>query len=633
MCGIAGFFEARMAAEAVPRVLQRMGDAIEHRGPDQSGTLAISELAAGLASRRLSLVDVAGGRQPLSNEDGSIHVVFNGEIYNHLELRKSLEGRGHRFSTHCDTEVIVHLYEDLGLESLDRLQGMFALAILDMRERRLVLARDGSGMKSLYWARTPAGFVFASEVKALLASGLVQARPDLGALRTYLAAGFFPAPLTGFEGIEKLAAGRWLVVEDGRVEGGHFWRPKFQKQRPRLREREYALQLEELLQDSVRRHMAADVPVGAFLSGGWDSSLVASYAARLAPGRLKTFSIVFPEDPATDESRYSRRMAEHIGSEHHEIEFRTPQFAELLPQTVRHMEEPHSRGPTVLHYQLAKFASTEVKSVVSGEGSDELFAGYPWFRSRDFTAGELLRGILPPATAGRLRSLRLGRHWDAMLRVANAPDQAAVDVEWMLRLHRVNLKLLHPDLRDAPWNPRDPLPHPSILESCEDRLQRRLAIEFSGRLSDGILLETDKMSMAHSLETRMPFLHRPVIDFALKLPTDLKRRRGQEKAILRRLVRDLPPEIAGRRKKGLWYPRDYTAHPSVRGTIRSLLLDSSTPAPILAERRILEQQLDANLASSAPMSGFLCVAVLQCWWNEFFGDSPGRGPATARPVA
>jgi asparagine synthase (glutamine-hydrolysing) len=199
----------------------------------------------------------------------------------------------------------------------------------------------------------------------------------------------------------------------------------------------------------------------------------------------------------------------------------------------------------------------------------------------------------------------------------------------MLRLHRLNPRLLHPDLRDAAWDPHDPLPHPATLESCEDRLQRRLAIEFCGRLSDGILLETDKMSMAHSLETRMPFLHRPVVDFALALPSDLKLRRGQEKAILRRLVRDLPPEIAGRRKQGLWYPRDYTEHPSVRGYVRSLLLDSSTPSPILAERRVLEQQLDANLKSSAPLSGFLSVAIMQCWWNEFFGDSAGRGSAAA----
>ncbi len=346
MCGMAGLFGADLSPEELRATLRRMTDAIRHRGPDQDGVLVVPELAAGLGSRRLSLVDLEGGRQPIANEDGSVHVLLDGEIYNPVALRQSLERRGHRFRTRCDTETIVHLYEDFGIEALSHLEGMFALAILDVPRGKLLLARDGAGMKRLYRTRTSNGFVFGSEIKALLASRLVNAEPDWPAVAAYAAASYVPSPQTGFAGIQKLAAGAWLVVTAKTQEEGTFWLPRFDRGRRRS-EAEYAAELSDLLQASVKSHLTADVEVGALLSGGLDSSLVAKLAVGSGQ-RLKTFSIVFPDDPDADESRYARLMATELGTEHREIEFRSSDLARLVPEVVRSLEEPFTRGPFVV---------------------------------------------------------------------------------------------------------------------------------------------------------------------------------------------------------------------------------------------------------------------------------------------
>ena len=378
MCGIAGIFDSKLAEEERLRALARMGEAIRHRGPDEDGSFDCPGLGAALTCRRLSIVDVADGQQPMSNEDGTVQVVFNGEIYNHPALRQDLEKRGHRFRTRCDTEVIAHLYEDLGVECLDKLHGMFALAILDVEARKLVLARDGAGMKYLYWAATPSGFVFGSEVKALLASGLVEAQPDWTGLANFLTSDYIPAPRSGFAGIEKLPAGGWLVVGPGQIRRGRFWRLRFRHDLPRRSDREYAEELEHLLEAALRSHLAADVPVGAFVSGGWDSSLTATLAARQLGTRLKTFSITFPNDPDVDEGRFSRQVAERLGTEHHEVEFDVAAVPDQLPKVTRALEEPFIRSPASLQYQLAEMTAREVKTAISGEGADELFAGYAW---------------------------------------------------------------------------------------------------------------------------------------------------------------------------------------------------------------------------------------------------------------
>ncbi|MDA1314860.1 MAG: asparagine synthase (glutamine-hydrolyzing) [Acidobacteria bacterium] len=616
MCGIAGIFEGRIAEDSYPDVLKKMADAIIHRGPDDEGYLALPQLSTGLASRRLSIVDLPGGHQPIANEDETIHVVFNGEIYNHVELRRDLESRGHRFRTNCDTEVIVHAYEEWDVEGLGRLNGMFALAVLDTARRRLLLARDGPGMKHLYWAQTPRGLVFGSEVKALLASGLIEPEVDPEAIRLYLTAGFIPAPFTGFLGIKKLPPGGFVVAESGNVREGRFWIPRYVADEREKSETEYAEELEYLLRQAVARHLAADVPVGAFLSGGWDSSLITTFAAQQSSRRLKTFSIVFPDHPDTDESRYSRLMAQTLGTDHEETEFRTSETEQMVSDVVRHLEEPNVRAPILLVYQLCRLGGSRLNSVLAGEGSDELFGGYSWFQRPDARAGYALRPFTPSGIVGMLSPRLVPPPMRLLLALLAAPDLDAADAAWLSGLSPdVDSSLISSRFRSSKTDLEALLPDPATMASAQGFLHRVLSLEQHGRMADAILLESDKMSMAFSLELRMPFLDRTIVDFALRLPARYKLRGRQEKYILKALTRHLPPEIAQRKKCGLHYPSSFLN--SIGGDYaRALLLDGATPDGLL--NRVQVEQLLSRKESAHRGSIIGALIMLQTWWNEFF---------------
>jgi asparagine synthase (glutamine-hydrolysing) len=618
MCGIAGVFNARSEATDLDAILQRMTDSLIHRGPDASGLCVFPALGAGVACRRLSLVDVATGGQPVLNESGDIALVMNGAIYNYRELRCRLEQRGHRFRGASDTEVIVHLYEDQGVDCLNELNGMFALAILDARAGRLLLARDGAGMKPLYWTEAHGAIVFGSEVKALKASGRVDLEPDWSGIDTFLSVGYIPAPGTCFRGIRKLAAGEYVLFHDGTWNDGVFWRFRFTSPIAARSEEEYADELERLLRTAVRSHLDADVPVGAFISGGWDSSLVATYAAQASATPLRTFSLVFPDDPDADESRYSRAVAHALGSDHAEVEFRNADMQRILPALMRHLEEPCTATPVLLDYHLSAAAGPRVKAVVGGEGSDELFAGYPWLRSAAYYR---LRPLVPRPLAKRLQEHVSDRRLVRACGILGAGDEVAADMEWF-RAFTVREKndLLHRGRRGEEPDLRPVRPPDAALASATDVLQRRLALDFTRRLADGILFGHDKMCMAHSLELRMPFLDRSVVDFALRLPSSLKLGRGRrEKHLLSRLARSLPEIVAGRRKSGLHYPeRMLVAEPN-RTYVRELLLDANG-----SERLFQPAALEALLGRclAAPGEGTRLVwmlVVLQCWWTEFFG--------------
>lgn len=625
MCGIAGVFAATTSTSETRAAIERMAAALIHRGPDDLGVVVDHERRAALACRRLSLVGIANGHQPVDNEDASVSAVFNGEIYNHRSLRRQLVSTGHRFSTDADTEVIVHLYEEQGPECFAALDGMFAIAVLDRRENRLVLARDGSGMKQLSYATTPAGFIFASEAKALFASGMVAARPDWAALDTYLAVGYVPAPRSCFDGVRKLGAGTCLVVDEGGVQERTFWRFAYPAAEARLADDDYARRLDQVLRAAVASHTKADTRVGAFLSGGWDSSILAAMAAEQVPGRLATFSVVFPDSPAVDESRFSRRMAEHLCSEHREVEFRAADVPALLPRAVWHREEPFT-GPGLPEFQVASLAAAHVKAVLSGQGSDELFGGYPW--ENDGAWWYRLRCVIPPVVARGTARLPVPPAWRLPLGLLGAPDEAAADAEWMRALLPAEKdRLFDPDRRRAHDKP-DSEPFrcsPPTLASCRDGLQRRAALDFACRLTDGILVTGDRMTMAHSLEVRMPFLDRAVIDFAAALPSDLKVRAGQEKYVLRRLISLrpdlLPPEIASRRKFGLQYPlSEYLLGP-LETFVRELLLDSPFAHDCL-NRGAMDRMLRKWLAQEPPqVKAPWSLVVLAAWWNCFIAGS------------
>ncbi len=614
MCGIAGVYGAHRSAADLHAALEAMNAAQFHRGPDEGGLVTEAALGAGLACRRLSIVDLDHGQQPVSNEDGTIHAVLNGEIYNHGELREMLVSRGHRFVSRCDTEVIVHLYEEQGERFLESLHGMFGLAVLDTRERRLLLARDGPGMKPLYWTEGPEGLLFASEVRALFATGWVSPEPDPAAMDAFLMVAYVPSPMSMFRGIRKLEPGQWLTADASGVRTGFFWRFHYDNSRPEKTDDEYADEMDDTLHSAVRSHLAADVPVGAFLSGGWDSSLITAMAVREAGARLKTFSIVFPDDPGIDESRFSRLMARHLGTEHHEIEYRSADLAKLLPGVVRHLEEPFAAGPCVLGFQLAHLASRHVKTVISGEGADELLGGYEWMR---FNWPYLLRR-LTPAWSTRL-ALRYVRHhsWRRALSIFGAPSPAAADAEWRRSFSPAEKsRLLKPEFRSGGPDREAVMVASDVLATCADSVQRRLAHDSTARLAEGLLFSIDKLTMAHSLEVRMPFLDRRVVDLVLRLPSRLKVWKGREKVILSKLAqRHLPTRIAARRKRGLGYPLGSWTSGAGARFAREVLLDGARNGPF--DRAVLEPNLERWLGPLRDASRVAPLVTLQCWWNEF----------------
>lgn len=615
MCGIAGIAWCQRVDEPLPARLDRMRDVMAARGPDDAHTVVFDELRSGLSARRLSIIDLEGGRQPVPNEDGSVYAVLNGEIYNQRELREQLQSKGHVFRSLCDTEVLVHAYEDLGLDILRKLHGMFALAIFDRRQRRLLLARDGPGMKPLYYAATPHGFLFASEIKALLVSGMVAAEPDLEALSVSLGTGLVPAPMSGFRGIKKLAPGCFVVSEAKNLREGAFWRYRHRREEIPRSEAEQLEQLEQRLEAAVQSHVVADVRVGALVSGGWDSSLTATLASGCAASRLKTYSVIFPEDKPTDESRFSRELAAQIGSEHTEIEYRAADYIESCTQVVRAIEEPLSTCPASVFWKLYGGAS-ELKVVLSGEGSDELFAGYR--ELGQLTQHRLLR-LAPSAPANLVvsrvaRPLPFPRAW----RIMAARDPHAAEIEWRRAIWPgLKRRLLRPEYQ-TPGSDVDALRlEPENLDDCRGLLERRLQFEFRRRLGDGMLVMEEKMAMAHGLELRMPFLDRSMVDFALALPADMKWRGRQEKYLLSLLARRLlPPTIAGRRKFGFRAKMDG----SVRNFVRERLLDDADPKPF--DRRAIEQYLGAPaFRGQRPQRYLNTLLTTRCWWAEFFENS------------
>ncbi len=620
MCGIAGIARSRFNPEQSVEVLGRMCRALHHRGPDEEGLFFYPETASGIACSRLSIVDLATGHQPIACEDGSVLVVCNGEIYNHRQLRARLENRGHSFRTTSDVEVIAHLYEEEGEECLDRLDGMFGLAVLDLRRRRLLLARDRCGMKPLYYADTPSGFLFASEPGALLASGMISAKPDWGALDTHLAAGFLPAPRTCFLGISKLPAGDRLVVDASGVRRQTWWRLRYRAPERARSDEDYARELETLIESAVKSHLAADVPVGAYVSGGWDSSLVAWFAERMSPSQLKTFSVTFPDVPARDEGRFARIVAQDIGSDHHEIEFRPEDLPPLLPALARHLGEPCHSTASLALYRLASLAASSVKTVVGGEGADELFAGYTWVQAGT-EVHYRLRRLVPRRLARAVAGYVTEPRWRRLWRVLACEAESAADSEW----HRVfdaseRDRFLWADpAADKP----DLLPlrlDQETAMTCRSRFERRLALDFTHRLPERTLLVDDRMSMANSVEVRMPFLDRAIVDFASGLPSRMKRRGRQEKYILSFLVQRLPERIACRRKRGLVTPVDQYFRGPLRGFVREFLLDGNGRGFGPFDRDKLEPLLDRWLAGRDTFPGRLwALVILQAWWNEYIG--------------
>ena len=563
MCGICGVLLVDRTKPVDHEALAAMTAAMSHRGPDDSSLWRGPGVAFG--HRRLSIVDLAGGSQPMSNETGSVSVVFNGEIYNHQELRAELEAQGHRFRTRCDTEVLVHLYEELGSELVQRLSGMFAFALWDAEREVLLLARDRLGIKPLYYHRWDGGLVFASDLPALVRWPAVPRTIDPRSLHLYLQHEFVPSPGTILAGVSKLRPAEILEIDRrGAGRPRIYWRCRFEP-KSSLSADEACEAFDEALERSVRRRLMADVPLGAFLSGGIDSSSVVYWLRRLVSGPLRTFSIGF-DDPSYDELPYAREVARRFETEHFEEVVRLDATT-VLDDVVRHLDEPLGDASTLPTLLVSRLARRHVKVCLSGDGGDELFAGYERHLASRLARAlydplpRLIREkILVPAAARLPVSDAKKGASDLARRLIEgaAKDPRGAQLRWQTFLPTVWLDRLYtPAMQElaAATDPWEAVAEKLSYEAPEGRLDRELALELGLYLPDDILTKLDSMSMATSLEARVPFLDHELVELVAKMPERFKMRFGRGKWLLRRSMRGrLPAAVLGRRKQGFSMP-------------------------------------------------------------------------------
>ncbi|HYG81186.1 MAG TPA: asparagine synthase (glutamine-hydrolyzing), partial [Pyrinomonadaceae bacterium] len=580
MCGIAGFVDVGRAGAGAAReeraaLLDRMCRVIAHRGPDDQGVMVGDQVALGM--RRLSIIDLAGGRQPIHNEDGSVSVVFNGEIYNYRDLQRELEARGHRFRTNSDTETIAHAYEEYGARCVEHLRGMFAFAVWDERRRALTLARDRVGKKPLYYTLTPDGtFVFGSELKSLLQHPRVGRETDAEALDAYFTFGYVPDPLSIFRGVKKLPPGHHLTLSGGELTIERYWDFTYDAPAPaEAREEDYLEELRALLSESVRLRLVADVPLGAFLSGGVDSSTIVGLMARHTSRPVKTFSIGFHED-SFNELKYARAAAREFGTDHHEF-IVTPEICDVVDELAWHFDEPFADSSAIPTYVVSKLAREHVTVVLSGDGGDELFAGYTRYATDQRRSGfarlpRVVREQVMQPLSRRLPHGAWGRNY--LGNVALPPLERYRDsVSVFTGLGK--LSLYTPDfgetLRRAGRTLEGFGAHAARVATGEP-LDALLYIDSKTYLPGDILTKVDRMTMAASLEARAPLLDHKLIEFVTRIPARLKMRGGETKRVLKRAVEDfVPPEILERPKQGFGVPIQQWINHQLRGRIRETL--------------------------------------------------------------
>lgn len=602
MCGICGIAWTNDRQPPSPETLDRMTDVLAHRGPDDRGTYW--DEGAALGFRRLAIIDLSGGRQPMSNEDGTIWVVFNGEIYNFQGLRNRLEGRGHQLRTASDTEVLVHLYEDDGPEFVQRLRGMFAIAIWDRREKKLVLARDRLGVKPLVYRLDPGRIAFASELKSLLELPGVPRELDASALDHYLALQYVPHPRTIFRGMHKLPPAHYAVWRDGRLTLTRYWRIDPHLEVP-LSDAEYRERLRDTLSEATRLRMISDVPIGAFLSGGIDSTITVGLMQRAATEPVRTFSIGFPSADF-DERHYAREAAKHLGTQHHEFVVEAKSL-EVLPRLVWHYDEPFADSSAIPTYYVAQMTREHVTVALTGDAGDELFAGYPryaaaklagWFDRlpRELrslvTAPFWQRLPVPRSQRSRLRQLK---RWAATL--GDPPERRCV--RWVSIFDEPLRAELYTEDFVKRLDEADPIQFLLDLFAASrkrDLVTRSCYVDLLSYLPCDLLTKVDIASMAHALECRSPFLDHHVVELAMQMPVALKMRGLRGKQILKDVFSDLLPRSIQRRgKMGFGVPLAQWFRGELSGYVREVLLDGSTRRrgyfrPEVVERLIVDHQ-------------------------------------------
>jgi len=617
LCGIAGFTHKRWSPGR--ERIELATATLTHRGPDQQGVFRAP--LCSLGATRLKILDLHAGDQPIQNADGSAAIVFNGEIYNHLELRRELEQLGHTFQTHCDTETVFRAFQQWDVAAFARLRGMFALAVWDSASRRLVLARDRIGIKPLYMARLGEDLLFGSELKAILIHPEIDRRLSLDGLDCYLSMNYVPAPWTLVDGIEKVLPGYWVEWRDGRMCSEAYWRLPQGANGPRSLQ-SAAEELDWLLQSAVKEHLLSDVPLGVWLSGGVDSSTILHYAAQGSSSKLKTFSISF-SGRSFDESGYIKRVVEEYGTEHEQLDLNPEQdLCGAIEEFAYYSDEPSADAGALPVWFLSKLCKTQTTVALSGEGADELFGGYLTYRANRYA--NLLRKLPEGAVEFARRAVQ---HWPA--------SDEKISFEYKLK-RLLEGSRIPPEQAHVYWNgtfsevEKDALlrhPLPNALDAVLDELRDSASLNgnpaaylrFDQKyyLPDDILVKSDRMSMAHAVEVRPPFLDHRIIEFAAGLPPSLLIRGSQQKILLKHVMKDkLPAMVIARSKMGF----DIPAHDWLRGPLRPLLMETlqqgTSEYPELFRAEVLEHYLQCHLRREVNVGYHLWGLMTMFLWMK-----------------
>lgn len=628
MCGICGYIYHRSLDRAEVPLLGTLNQTLRHRGPDDSGSAVLSD--AGLAMRRLSIIDLVTGHQPMANEDETCWVVHNGEIYNFLDLRRELESLGHSFRSHSDTEVILHSYEEWGPECVNRLRGMFAFAIYDQGSgsgsERLFLARDRVGKKPLYYYRDSKCFVFASEIKAILAHPQVPRRMNRRALPLYLAYGYVPAPHTIFENIYELPPGHLMTVQDGDLVTKTYWDASNAFDRKSdLSQEEIIDRLQQLLQESVRLRLVSDVPLGAFLSGGLDSTAIVAYMARLMDQPVKTFAIGFEDDPSFNELEYARLAARALDTDHHEFVVR-PDAIDLLPKLVWHYDQPFADSSAIPTYLVAQLTREHVTVALTGDGGDELFAGYERFAAARLAevyrrTPQIVQSILARVLNGLPESTR----YDGFVRRArrfaeSAPFPLAERyLGWVGIFDTDFIRELLSNGADLNIVNHFQGYFQKVQEA--DPIGQLLYVNIKTYLPGDLLVKTDRMSMANSLEARCPFLDQELLEFAACIPTALKLRRLATKYILKKALKEqVPQEIIRRKKHGFGVPVGRWFRTDLKSYVREVLLGAEALRRRYFNESAIRRLIDEHQSGTRDHGHKLWALLTFEIWHRIFID-------------
>lgn len=640
MCGICGKFIFDRNGFVAPQDLRAMASAIQHRGPDDEGYYLEGPL--GLGFRRLSIIDLSTGHQPLSNEDGTVWVVFNGEIYNYLELRSDLINRGHVFRTKTDTEVLVHLYEEYGTDMLTQLRGMFGFALWDENHKSLLLARDRLGIKPLYYSRSEKFLVFGSEIKAILADPAVPREIDPDLIDRFLTFYYMPGEETLFKNVRKLPPGSYLFASDGRVTIRQYWDLSFRDKAFDLSIEKAEVELLNLLETTVSQHMISDVPVGFLLSGGVDSTAMLSLAARDASRLFSSYTVGFSGSHVPDERPYARLAAQRYGTSHHELTISARQFVDFLPQYVWHMEEPVCEPPAVALYFVSQLARNDVKVLISGEGGDEAFAGYSNYRNLVWL--ERLKRTLGPVSGAAKHALSMLNK----VMASNLVGKYAPLLDVSLRsfyfsrtsspfhfFNRHASELYSDSFMPAADKRKSTDPIRRLWDTADGlgNLEAMLYVDSKSWLPDDLLVKADKMTMANSIELRVPFLDHKVLEFAASLPPQFKLHRFTTKHIAKRALSSLVPrEILSRKKAGFPVPYESWMRTDLKPWLHDLLLDRTTVNRGYFNSATIRRLLEEDGRSGNHSKELFSLAVLELWHREFL-DSQPAAHATVGPLS